>query len=129
MINFGAQIARGLQTPATIELVGDVGAGKTTLVKGIARELGITDPVTSPSFTISKIYQSPKLSTVLAHFDFYRLSEPGLMSGQLTEHLAEPGTITVIEWSDSVADILPKNRTTITISLNPDGSRKIEVTS
>ena len=65
-----------------IELVGDVGAGKTTFVRGLAQGLGIKEPITSPSFTISKSY-ALKNGGFLVHYDFYRLQDPGLMSEDL----------------------------------------------
>ncbi|MBR3323931.1 tRNA (adenosine(37)-N6)-threonylcarbamoyltransferase complex ATPase subunit type 1 TsaE [Candidatus Saccharibacteria bacterium] len=109
-----------------IELIGDVGVGKTTFVRGLAEGLGIKEPVTSPSFTISKAYALPDGRT-LVHYDFYRLNDPGLLSEDLVENLANPKNIVVIEWSDSVKDVLPENHTIINIKYNDDGSRELEV--
>lgn len=127
MIKYGNELAARCQIPGVIELIGDVGSGKTTITKGIAKGLNITEPVTSPSFTISKLYdfQKNQKSYILAHYDFYRLSDPGIMQETLQEDLSSPHTLTVIEWADSVADFLPPHRLKITISLQPDGSRKI----
>ncbi len=83
MIDFGRQLAQKIQPPTLIELVGDVGAGKTTITRGLALGLGITEPVTSPSFTISKQYPFP--GGTLVHYDFYRLHSPGLMQDNLLE--------------------------------------------
>ena len=109
-----------------IELIGDVGVGKTTFVRGLAEGLGIKEPVTSPSFTISKAYALPDGRT-LVHYDFYRLNDPGLLSEDLVENLANPKNIVVIEWSDSVKDVLPENHIIINIKYNDDGSRELEV--
>ena len=109
-----------------IELVGDVGVGKTTLVQGLAKGLGVKEPVTSPSFTISKTYACADGKNLI-HYDFYRLNEPGLMAEDLAENLKNPNNIVVIEWSDSVKDILPKNHTIINIKYNDDGSREVEI--
>lgn len=109
-----------------IELVGDVGAGKTTFVRGLAEGLGIKEPITSPSFTISKVYATNDGKT-LVHYDFYRLEDPGLMSEDLTENLNNKNNIVVIEWSDSVKNLLPKDHTTINIKYNDDNSREVEV--
>lgn len=127
LISLGQKIGKNLKAPAVIELIGDVGAGKTTLTRGIASGLGVKDPVTSPSFTISKRYAYAKNSKAyaLAHYDFYRLKDPGLMVEDLAENLASDDTITIIEWGESIAEILPKNHLTFTITLNEDGSRKI----
>ncbi|MDO5480158.1 MAG: tRNA (adenosine(37)-N6)-threonylcarbamoyltransferase complex ATPase subunit type 1 TsaE [Candidatus Saccharibacteria bacterium] len=114
------------QQATVIELIGDVGVGKTTLVRGFAKGLGIKEPITSPSFTISKAYACPDGRTLI-HYDFYRLNDPGLMAEDLEENLKNPNNIVIIEWSDSVKDILPKNHTIINIKYNDDGSRELEV--
>ena len=109
-----------------IELIGDVGVGKTTFVRGLAKGLGIKEPVSSPSFTISKSYACPDGRT-LVHYDFYRLNEPGLMSDELKEDLKNNNNIIIIEWSDFVKDILPKKHIIVNIKYNDDGSREMEV--
>ena len=124
LINFGREIGQNLHVPAVIELVGDVGTGKTTFTKGLAEGLGIKDPITSPSFTISKSYAFD--AGFLNHYDFYRLPDPGLMQEDLSESINDKNTVTVVEWAESVKDILPKNRRTFNITLNEDGSRTIE---
>ena len=109
-----------------IELVGDVGAGKTTFVRGLAKGLGIKEPITSPSFTISKSYACPDGKT-LVHYDFYRLNDPGIMSEDLSENIKNPNCVVIIEWSDSVQNILPKDHTIINITYNDDNSREVTV--
>ena len=109
-----------------IELIGDVGAGKTTFVRGLAEGLGIKEPITSHSFTISKSYTFDKNKTLI-HYDFYRLNDPGIMTEDLSENLKNPNNIIVIEWSDSIKDILPKNHTIINIKYNDDNSREVTV--
>jgi tRNA threonylcarbamoyladenosine biosynthesis protein TsaE len=127
MINHGQQLAQYLAIPSTVELIGDIGAGKTTLVKGIAKGLGITDTITSPSFTISKTYRSKNQPITLAHFDFYRLSDPGIMQQELAESIEDPKTITIIEWASAVKNVLPKNHTKISIRYNDDNTRTVEL--
>ena len=122
MLNFGEQFAGKANV---IELVGDVGAGKTTFVRGLAKGLGIKEPVTSPSFTISKSY-ALKNGGFLVHYDFYRLTDPGLMAEDLQESLSNPKNVVVIEWGESVKDLLPKNHTVIEIKQTPS-SRKITI--
>lgn len=124
MINFGEEIARSVSAPAVIELVGDVGTGKTTITKGIAKGLGISDEITSPSFMISKQYAFD--GGKLVHYDFYRLPEPGLMSEDLLENVNDPNTITVVEWADSVSELLPDGHKKFLIKLLDDGSREVE---
>ncbi len=129
LISFGQEFGKTLSAPAVIELVGDVGSGKTTLTRGIAKGLGIKETVSSPSFTISKHYAFAKNNHEqnLVHYDFYRLEDPGLMVEDLSESLNDKNTITIIEWADTVANILPENRITIRITLNDDGSRHVEI--
>ena len=122
MFEFGKNFAKN--TPRVIELVGDVGAGKTTFVRGLAEGLGIKEPVTSPSFTISKTYACPNGKT-LTHYDFYRLGDPGIMKEDLEESIKKENNITVVEWGESVSDILPKNHTIINIVYNDDDSREV----
>ncbi|MBQ9017546.1 tRNA (adenosine(37)-N6)-threonylcarbamoyltransferase complex ATPase subunit type 1 TsaE [Candidatus Saccharibacteria bacterium] len=123
MYDFGKQFAK-LATPV-IELIGDVGAGKTTFTRGLAAGLGVTHEVTSPSFTISKSYATSDGHT-LTHYDFYRLADPGLMLSDLAEHIKNHDYV-VVEWGKSVENILPDDRTTITIRQNDDGTREIGI--
>ena len=109
-----------------IELIGDVGAGKTTFTRGLAEGLEAGSSVTSPSFTISKQY-ALKNGGRLIHYDFYRLQDPGIMSEDLKESFENPNNVTVIEWSNSVSDILPDNRTIIEFQKNDDDSRCITI--
>jgi len=128
MIAWGEKLGKTLSAPVTIELIGDVGTGKTTLVKGIARALGITTPITSPSFTLSKSYHSQKGLTLLSHYDFYRLADPGILAEELAESIHDPHTITIVEWAETVKDVLPKGRIKITLGYLDDGSRSVEIT-
>lgn len=107
-----------------IELIGDVGAGKTTFTRGLAKGLGITEPITSPSFTISKTYALPNDGNLI-HYDFYRLSDPGLMLDDLEENLKNPKNIVIVEWGESISDVLPKNRTIIKIKYTDNGAREV----
>ena len=113
--------------PCVIELVGDVGAGKTTFTKGLARGLEITKEITSPTFTISKVYENSR-GQKLVHYDFYRLENPGIMVEDLFENLQDPQTVTVIEWADTVSEILPANHLRLEILINDDGSRTLNLT-
>lgn len=126
MKSLGEQIGRSLRGGEVLQLVGDIGAGKTTLVKGIARGLGIVDDVQSPSFTISRLYDARDELT-LAHYDFYRLQDPGILRDELMEAENQKRTITVIEWADIVADVLPQTHATITISSPGETDRVVEL--
>ena len=82
LISFGQEIGKHLNAPAVIELVGDVGSGKTTLTRGIAEGLGIKEPITSPSFTISNHYAFAKNNQkqYLVHYTLYTLPASGASS-------------------------------------------------
>lgn len=123
MIELGRKYGRAV---SVIELIGDVGAGKTTFVRGLAEGLGIKEPITSPSFTISKTYAIPSGGN-LVHYDFYRLPDPGIMAEDLEENINTPNNIVIVEWADSVSDLLPKNHKRIEIKLNDDGTREVNL--
>ncbi|MFZ2125326.1 MAG: tRNA (adenosine(37)-N6)-threonylcarbamoyltransferase complex ATPase subunit type 1 TsaE [Candidatus Saccharimonadales bacterium] len=128
MRSFGQALGMSLNGGEIIELVGDIGAGKTTLVKGIAVGLGIVDNVQSPSFTINRVY-SGRDEIILSHYDFYRLNDAGIMADELTEVISAPQTITVIEWAEAVQNVLPADRLTIEIIATSDDSRRLSVKS
>ena len=108
----GELLGKLLKPPVLVELRSDLGGGKTTFVKGLARGAGSKDIVTSPTFTLNQIYRA-KNEIQIAHHDFYRLNEPGIMADELTESLQDNKTITVVEWGDIVEDVLPKERVTV----------------
>lgn len=110
---FGARLGGLLTGGEVLELVGDVGAGKTTLTKGIAKGMGVHEDVQSPSFTISRVYDG-RDDIQLSHYDFYRLSDAGIMADELQETIHDLRTVTVIEWAEIVGDILPWDRLTLT---------------
>jgi len=107
----GEALGKLLKPPALLELSSDLGGGKTTFVRGLVRGLGSQDKVSSPTFTLNRIYKAKNLE--VHHFDFYRLNEPGVVSDQLEESLQNSRVITVVEWSDIVQGVLPADRLTI----------------
>lgn len=107
-----------------IELVSDLGGGKTVFVKGVARGMGIKDLIGSPTFTISSQYKAGDL--VLHHFDFYRLGEPGIISNELEEIIGMPENVVAIEWADLVNAVLPQNRLSIHIHTLGESERKLK---
>ena len=128
MQRLGQVIGCSLKGGEVIELVGDIGAGKTTLTKGIAEGLDITEPVQSPTFTISRVYQSPGGLT-LAHYDFYRLGEAGIMAEEIHEVTMQPQTVTVVEWADAVEQVLPADRLTVRILAIDEQSRRVTLSA
>lgn len=130
MKTFGANVGALLKGGEVIELVGDVGAGKTTFTKGLAQGMNIDEDVQSPSFTISRVYGAPSGLT-LAHYDFYRLNDAGIMANELHETVNDPKTVTIIEWAEIITGVLPADRLTITIysTANDEYARRIEITA
>jgi tRNA threonylcarbamoyladenosine biosynthesis protein TsaE len=102
----GARIAASLEPGAIVVVCGDLGAGKTTLVRGACRALGVEEPVTSPTFTIGQRYRGD--GVLVSHLDLYRLSggledeDPGLLGDYLT-----PDVIAFVEWPAAAAGRLP----------------------
>lgn len=128
MQEFGEKLGKKLKGGEVIELVGDVGAGKTTLVRGLARGMGVQETVQSPSFTISRLYEATE-GRRLVHYDFYRLGDAGIMTDELAETLGTHGTSVVIEWAAAVEKVLPADRLTITVTSPSPTSRQVEVES
>jgi tRNA threonylcarbamoyladenosine biosynthesis protein TsaE len=126
MKDFGHKLGRLLKGGEVIELIGDVGAGKTTFVKGLARGLSIDEDVQSPSFTISRVYDG-RDNLQLAHYDFYRLADAGIMANELSEVTKDSGVVTVIEWADVVENVLPENRISIRITSPSESVRQLDV--
>jgi tRNA threonylcarbamoyladenosine biosynthesis protein TsaE len=120
----GEQLSRSLEHGAVVELISDVGGGKTCLAKGLAKGFDSRDVVSSPSFTIAKEYYG---RGQIFHFDFYRLTDPGMVSEMLVEAIQSPGSLTIIEWSNSVEHILPLPRFRIKIDKISEFERNIEV--
>jgi tRNA threonylcarbamoyladenosine biosynthesis protein TsaE len=121
-------IGRVLRGREVIELISDIGGGKTTFVKGLARGLDVHDTVQSPTFTISRIYNA-RDDLELHHFDFYRLNEAGIVADELAESLHQPNVIVAVEWGEIVHDVLPAERITIHLTSLGDTERKITITT
>lgn len=122
----GRKIGALLQGGEVFQLVGDVGAGKTTFVKGLAIGLGVEDDVQSPSFTISRTYDARE-SLTLVHYDFYRLTDAGIMSNEVAEMVNDPTIVTVIEWASIVEGVLPDAHVTVSITSPSETMRRIEI--
>ncbi len=121
-------IGHALRGREVIELISDIGGGKTTFVKGLARGLDVHDTVQSPTFTISRIYNA-RDDLELHHFDFYRLNEAGIVADELAESLHQPNVIVAVEWGEIVHDVLPAERITVHLTSLGDTERKITITT
>lgn len=132
-IALGKRLAKKFSVGTVVVLDGELGAGKTVLVKGIAKGLHIKEPITSPTFTIMNEYQSGKMP--LYHFDMYRIEDSSeVLEFGLSEYFMRsenttfPQGVAVIEWAQNIADLIPnKNLITITITKLNEHTRKIEV--
>ena len=121
----GEKLASRLKAGDVVILEGELGAGKSELARGIARGLGVTETVTSPSFTILNVYESGRCP--LYHFDWYRLeSEEELYELGMDEYLGGDG-IAVVEWAERCPDAVPENVLRIRLEVTSGESRRITV--
>ena len=117
----GEAFAKTLQKGDVVLLKGELGAGKTVFVKGMARALGITACITSPTYAYMNDYDG-----ILYHYDCYRLSSGEDAEGLgLTDYFYSDG-ICAIEWSENIADVLPSNAKVVKISKIDENKRRIE---
>lgn len=121
----GRKIGSHLKGGEVIELASDLGGGKTTFTRGLVEGAGSSDHVSSPTFTISKIYEAPKFQ--IHHFDFYRLPEPGLLSHDVQELINDTRHVLVVEWAQIVEGILPKKRLIINFKVISESERSITI--
>ncbi len=123
-IQLGEQIGSSLEPGSIIALSGPLGSGKTTLVKGIARALGIQEAVTSPTFTIIQEYDG---RLKLYHMDLYRIDSVEEFDLLGAEELFYQQGVAVIEWSEKIADLLPSSAISITCTIEHDQTRTVTI--
>ncbi|HEY0964582.1 MAG TPA: tRNA (adenosine(37)-N6)-threonylcarbamoyltransferase complex ATPase subunit type 1 TsaE [Candidatus Paceibacterota bacterium] len=134
--SFAGELLRELKTTLPSEgalvvaLHGDLGAGKTTLVQTLGARLGITEAITSPTFTIMKHYETTDdVFTTLIHMDAYRiesLTELGPL--RFADMLREPHTLVCIEWGEKIQEALPASLIHVTLSAVDETTRTVQVT-
>ena len=121
--DLGDRLAGQLKAGDVVLLRGDLGCGKSELTRGLARGLGISETVTSPSFTILNVYESGRIP--LYHFDWYRLeSEEELYELGMDEYLGGDG-IAAVEWPDQCPGALPEDALEITLTYRDENTREI----
>lgn len=118
----GRQLGETLSPGDIVALVGPLGAGKTVFAQGVARALGIEEPVTSPTFTLISEYEG---SMPLYHMDLYRLGTPDEFAWLGVEEMLDGEGVSLVEWSERAGDELPERSIQVKINLNDDGGRTI----
>ena len=108
---------------------GKMGAGKTTFVKALCRELGVEDVVTSPTFAVINEYRSEIAGELIYHFDFYRIKKLEEVYDMGYEDYFYSGALCFIEWPEMIEELLPGNTVCVTIEEQEDGSRKLTMKS
>ena len=131
--NLGRELGKKCRGGEIFILNGDLGAGKTRLVQGLAQGLGVKAKVNSPTFNIIKVYSikgavGNKRAKVFCHIDTYRLrSVHDLIFLGVEEFFSDPGTVTAIEWGEKVKEIWPKRAVVINIKMLDENSREISI--
>lgn len=123
-INLGKKIGSLLKKGDIIAMQGTLAAGKTTITKGIAQALGITDTITSPTFCLISEYYG---SMPLYHFDVYRLDGTEDFINLGADDMLYGDGVSIIEWSEKIMDELPSNTIILRLTPQADGSRLIEI--
>ena len=111
----------------SLSLYGKMGAGKTTFVKALCEELGVSDVITSPTFAIVNEYRSDENGELIYHFDFYRIKKLSEVYDMGYEDYFYSGALCFIEWPELVEELLPGDAVKVTIEELEDGTRKIVI--
>jgi tRNA threonylcarbamoyladenosine biosynthesis protein TsaE len=118
------ELGNSIQKKTIVALYGNLGAGKTIFAKGIAAGLGITDDITSPTFSLLEVYES---NITLYHFDLYRIEDPNEFANLSFEDYWEGNGISVIEWAEIAEHILPQKRINVYIEYIDENRRSITI--
>ena len=126
-LELASHIGRLVRGGECFEFISDLGGGKTTFIRGLVGGMGSLDTVNSPSFTIGKQYKVG--DKTIFHYDFYRLGEAGVVKEELSEALADQNNVILVEWAETVRDVLPDPRIVVQISKVSDSfeGRKIAI--
>lgn len=108
---------------------GKMGAGKTTFIKAVCEELGVTDVITSPTFSIVNEYRSERSGELIYHFDFYRIKKLEEVYDMGYEDYFYSGALCFIEWPELVEELLPDDAVRVEVTEEADGSRTIRMDS
>lgn len=123
MAAWGEAFGRALTPPAVVAISGELGAGKTTLVRAMARGLGVEGPVTSPTFAL--VHRHDGAGGAVYHLDAYRLKPADAADLGLDDMLADPTAVILIEWPERLGPHLPRATHRITLSHADGGARRL----
>lgn len=116
-----------LDDRTVIAFHGEMGAGKTTFISALCKELGVQEPVSSPSFAIVNEYRSEETAELIYHFDFYRLEKEEEAEDLGASDYFDSGALCLIEWPQRIENLLPGDTRFVHIRVNEDGSRTLTV--
>lgn len=126
---YGKKLAGTLRGGEVLAFSGELGAGKTTLIQGIAQGLGITQPITSPTFLLMRVYQLPKPKNGIAqlvHIDCYRIySEQEIEDIGAVEYFGREDTVVLVEWPERIKKLLPRHTKTIMLELGKEENKRM----
>ena len=120
------QFVKAMGENTVFALYGKMGAGKTTFVKALCEELGVTDVITSPTFAIVNEYRSDESGELIYHFDFYRIKKLSEVYDMGYEDYFYSGNLCFLEWPELIEELLPEDCTKVTITVEEDGTRSVE---
>lgn len=125
MDRFAVALVKRLKGGDCLAFSGELGAGKTTLAQAIARALGVSVPVVSPTFTIMNHYTTTHRIARLVHIDAYRITEADGRGLGLAEEIRSPDSLTIIEWPERILGLLPPNTIHLCLSVRSTNEREV----
>jgi len=123
--NIAQQLIKQFDTPKTLLFYGDMGVGKTTLIKEIALQLGVTEATTSPTFSLVNEYKGT--TAKIFHFDFYRIEDEMEVYDIGIEDYFYQNAWCLVEWPEKIPNIIPQEAITIHLTKDKGGNRVIEI--
>jgi len=123
--NVAKQFIDNIGTGKVFAFYGKMGSGKTTFIKAVCEELGVTDVITSPTFAIVNEYQSEQTPKPIFHFDFYRIKKLEEVYDMGYEDYFYSGSLCFLEWPELIEEILPADVVKVKIEEQADGSRTV----
>lgn len=123
------QFIAAMEDNTVFAFYGKMGAGKTTFIKAICEELGVTDVINSPTFAIVNEYRSDETGELIYHFDFYRIKKLDEVYDMGYEDYFYSGALCFIEWPELIEEVLPGDAVKVTIEEVEDGTRSVRLES